>query len=119
MSLACSAKMAPWISLMVWSMSSTARVTRSATSGRLIIGMVPCSDMPVAYSQLDDQVVQVAGDPVPVLVPAELLLCGHHYRVSRQALAAANATVTELSGPEGSRRDALLLDLPSPRAQVS
>ena len=26
----------------------------------------------------------------------ELLLCGHHYRVSRQALAAAGATVREL-----------------------
>jgi hypothetical protein len=49
----------------------------------------------------------------------ELLLCGHHYRVSRQALAAANATVTELSGPEGSPRDALLPDLPRPRIQVS
>ena len=51
--------------------------------------------------------------------PTELLLCGHHYRVSRQALAAANATVTELSGPEGSPREALLPDLPSPRVQVS
>lgn len=28
----------------------------------------------------------------------ELLLCGHHYRVSRAALAAAGATVTELPG---------------------
>jgi len=26
----------------------------------------------------------------------ELLLCGHHYRVSRQALAAAGASVREL-----------------------
>jgi NAD/NADP transhydrogenase alpha subunit len=51
--------------------------------------------------------------------PTELLLCGHHYRVSRQALAAANATVTELSGPGGSPRDALLTDLPGPRVQVS
>lgn len=51
--------------------------------------------------------------------PTELLLCGHHYRVSRQALAAASATVAELSGPEGSARDALLPDLPGPRVQVS
>jgi hypothetical protein len=29
---------------------------------------------------------------------AELLLCGHHYRVSRAALAAAHATVSELPG---------------------
>ena len=28
----------------------------------------------------------------------ELLLCGHHYRVSRAALAAAHATVYELPG---------------------
>lgn len=28
----------------------------------------------------------------------ELLLCGHHYRVSRHALAAARATVRELPG---------------------
>jgi len=29
---------------------------------------------------------------------SELLLCGHHYRVSRAALAAAHATVSELPG---------------------
>lgn len=28
--------------------------------------------------------------------PTDLLLCGHHYRVSRQALAAAHARVQEL-----------------------
>jgi hypothetical protein len=28
----------------------------------------------------------------------ELLLCGHHYRVSRAALAAAHATVSDLPG---------------------
>ena len=28
----------------------------------------------------------------------ELLLCGHHYRVSRRALAAAHATVRQLQG---------------------
>jgi hypothetical protein len=30
--------------------------------------------------------------------PAELLLCGHHYRQSRQALAATSATLTDLKG---------------------
>jgi hypothetical protein len=49
----------------------------------------------------------------------ELLLCGHHYRVSRRALAAANATVTELRGPEGNPPDALLPDLPCPCVPVS
>lgn len=48
----------------------------------------------------------------------ELLLCGHHYRVSRQALAAAGATVTELRLPTGSRLDALLPEVPGPRAPV-
>jgi hypothetical protein len=31
----------------------------------------------------------------------DLLLCGHHYRASRQALAAANATVHPLPGMPG------------------
>jgi hypothetical protein len=30
--------------------------------------------------------------------PVDLLLCGHHYRASLQALAAVNATVQELPG---------------------
>jgi hypothetical protein len=30
--------------------------------------------------------------------PADLLLCGHHYRASRKALAAAGATVVDLGG---------------------
>jgi hypothetical protein len=63
---------------------------------------------------------------VRVIMPAtaarphrtELLLCGHHYRVSRSALAAANATVAELPGPAGTRPDALLTELPSPRVSV-
>ena len=44
----------------------------------------------------------------------ELLLCGHHYRVSRKALAAANATVTELPGISGSPLAALLPGLRIP-----
>jgi len=44
----------------------------------------------------------------------ELLLCGHHYRVSRQGLAAANATVAELPGISGSPLAALLPDLHVP-----
>lgn len=68
-----------------------------------------------------------ANPVVRVIMPAtparphetELLLCGHHYRVSRQALDTANATVTELRGPAGSPPDALLPDLPRPRVPVS
>jgi hypothetical protein len=68
-----------------------------------------------------------ANPVVRVIMPAtaarphrtELLLCGHHYRVSRQALDAVGATVTELLGPAGNRPEALLSDLPRPRVTVS
>jgi hypothetical protein len=41
--------------------------------------------------------VQVVMPPAPARPRRiELLLCGHHYRVSRQALAAAGSTVREL-----------------------
>ncbi len=43
----------------------------------------------------------------------ELLLCGHHYRVSRQALTAAGATVMDLGGmPVGDG------DWPAPRPEA-
>ena len=47
-SRACSAKMVARMSLMVSSIASTALVIRLATSGLVIIGIVPSSDMPVA-----------------------------------------------------------------------
>jgi len=44
-------------------------------------------------------VVGVVMPPTPARPhETELLLCGHHYRVSRQALAAAHARVVELPG---------------------
>jgi hypothetical protein len=45
----------------------------------------------------------------------DLLLCGHHYRVSRAALAAAHATVSELPG---SSPAAMVMDIPEPRLHV-
>jgi len=36
--------------------------------------------------------------------PTDLLLCGHHYRVSRQALAAAGASVLNLDGTRAEDR---------------
>lgn len=68
-----------------------------------------------------------ASPVVRVVLPAtaarphstELLLCGHHYRVSRPALAAAGAKVTEVLYPPGSALLALLPDLPVPRVTVS
>jgi hypothetical protein len=49
----------------------------------------------------------------------ELLLCGHHYRVSSQALAAAGATVSELPEIVGNKPTALLPELPESRIPVS
>jgi hypothetical protein len=46
----------------------------------------------------------------------ELLLCGHHYRVSREALAAVHATVTELPGM--SPAIAMLPDIPEFQGSV-
>jgi hypothetical protein len=59
-----------------------------------------------AASPSDQACCCVARAVVRVVVPptaarpheTELLLCGHHYRASRAVLAAARATVTELSG---------------------
>ncbi len=46
--------------------------------------------------------VRVVIPPAPSRAhETELLLCGHHYRVSRQALAAAHAHVDELPEPAG------------------
>ena len=45
-----------------------------------------------------------AGRPHPV----DLLLCGHHYRVSRPALTAAGASMFTLSGSEDAAAAALL-----------
>ena len=56
-------------------------------------------------------VVRVLIPPGPARQsPADLLLCGHHYRVSRAALAAAGAAVIDETGtvvdsvPAGCRR---------------
>jgi hypothetical protein len=65
-------------------------------------------------------VVRVVMPPTAIrLHRTELLLCGHHYRVSRQTLAAANATVTELPGISGSPLASLVADLHEPRVSVS
>ena len=49
----------------------------------------------------------------------DLLLCGHHYRVSCQALAAAGATVTVLREIAGNQPAALLPELPQASIPVS
>ncbi len=65
-------------------------------------------------------VVRVAMPPTATRPrPTELLLCGHHYRVSRDALVTANATVTELPGISDSPLAALVADLHEPSLRVS
>jgi hypothetical protein len=49
----------------------------------------------------------------------DLLLCGHHYQVSCQALAAAGAAVSELPEMAANKPAALLPDLPGPRLPAS
>ena len=66
--------------------------------------VIPASAWP---ARLDDRacccparaMVRVVMPPTAARSHAtELLMCGHHYRVSRQALAAAGARVRELPG---------------------
>ena len=47
--------------------------------------------------------------------PVDLLLCGHHCRVSCQALAEPHATVTELTEVTDARPPARLPGVPAPR----
>ncbi len=56
-------------------------------------------------------VVRVIMPPAPGRRhPVDLLLCGHHYRVSRQALTAAQARVENLPGKADAAAAALLLE---------
>ncbi len=64
-------------------------------------------------------VVQVVMPPTPARPHrTELLLCGHHYRVSRQALAAAGAAVRELPGIPENTAAWINLELHGSPAQV-
>ncbi len=64
-------------------------------------------------------VVRVVMPPTPARPhETELFLCGHHYRVSREALASARAMVSLLPGPADSPLTALVPDLPRPRVHA-
>ena len=65
-------------------------------------------------------VVRVIMPPTPDRPhETDLLLCGHHYRVSRQALAQAHASVCRLSSPGGTEPTALIPNLPRSPVPVS
>jgi len=54
-------------------------------------------------------VVRAIMPPVPQRPhPVDLLLCGHHYRVCRQALIAAGALIYDMQGKEEAEAAALL-----------
>lgn len=42
--------------------------------------------------------------------PVELLLCGHHYRVSQASIEAARVTIEALPGRSADAADALLIN---------
>ena len=50
--------------------------------------------------------------------PVDLLLCGHHYRVCREKLAARGTDIYDLPGRADAATAALLRD-PRPRAEVT
>jgi hypothetical protein len=92
-----------------------------ASRGPAIDDMIGGQDSPPAASRAcccpARPVVRVimppaAGRPHGV----DLLLCGHHYRVSSQALAAAGAAISELAQIAGNKPTALL---PEPSSPVS
>jgi hypothetical protein len=49
--------------------------------------------------------------------PVDLLLCGHHYRVSRRALTAAGARILNLPGRADAAAAALFDDIHRPQDQ--
>ena len=64
-------------------------------------------------------VVRVIMPPTPERPHSvDLLLCGHHYRVSRQALAAAGATIFSLPGRADAASAALFDDVDRHRVAV-
>jgi len=77
------------------------RASRTARADALFGDVAPAGPPP-----LDQACCCVARAVVRVVLPpapgrpheTELLLCGHHYRASRDALAAAHARVEELGG---------------------
>jgi hypothetical protein len=79
--------------------------SRNLPAGNDAATLRPLDDAIPAHNALADQacccparaMVQVIMPPVPVRPRrTDLLLCGHHYRASWQALAAAGAAVREL-----------------------
>jgi len=89
--------------------------------------MLPVPSRWPAPQGAEDRACCCPGRPVVrVIMPAapgrpyrvDLLLCGHHYRTSRPALAAIGAAIQELPGREEAAEAALLRGTHRPRAEV-
>ena len=104
-----------------------ARFPRTAATG------APGSDRPLDDTLTSSRCVEDRGCCCPaqpvvrVIMPptarrphsVDLLLCGHHYRVSRQALAAAGARIDDLPGKAAAAEAALLESVHRDHAEVS
>jgi hypothetical protein len=91
-----------------------------APGGATIARGVPAGLAELACCCPARPVVRVVMPPVPARPhETELLLCGHHYRVSRQALAAAHAAVCEMPGTPADTTALLDLDEHGSPAPVS
>jgi hypothetical protein len=67
----------------------------------------PVTGCPAACCCAAGPVVQVVLPPAAGREPVELLLCGHHFRASRDGLTARDAAFFDvLGGPLGVERDA-------------
>ena len=99
-----------------------------ADSGAPESGAPPQDDiLPDSSVWLEDRACCCPGQPVVrVIMPptperrnsVDLLLCGHHYRVSRQALAAARARIENMPGKADAAAAALLEAVHRDRAEV-
>jgi hypothetical protein len=99
-----------------------------ADGGARDTGVPPQDDLlPDSRIWREDRACCCPGQPVVrVIMPptperrhsVDLLLCGHHYRVSRQALAAAGARIENLPGRADAAEAALLEAVHRDRAEV-
>jgi len=99
-----------------------------ADAGGQESGCPPLDESLPTSTRRDDRACCCPAQPVVrVIMPptaqrrhaVDLLLCGHHYRVSRQALAAAGARIEDLPGKAGAAEAALLESAHRDHAEVS
>ena len=98
-----------------------------AAAGARDASCLPLDESLPSSARPDDRACCCPAQPVVrAIMPAtaqrgsvDLLLCGHHYRVSRQALAAAGARIEEMPGKAGAAEAALLENVHRDHAELS